>query len=133
MCLILGTPASGARGLVLYGAHLCWMCWEQGFSFACCMPGQVEGEQDLSGGAEMCRDVSIRKITWAATRQHPLSLLQEAQQSCPRTAHHHHFFLSIEHHYLQLDNQVLGGCFPCLPLIFKHHCCDLQLGLQTLP
>lgn len=113
VCLILWSPTSGVRGLVLYGGTSLLRAGGRGFLSAHFMPGHVGGEQDLSAGAEMHRDLSIRKITEAATWQLPLSLLQWEQQSCPRTAHHHHFFLSIEHHHIQLDNQGLGGCFPC--------------------
>lgn len=50
------------RGLALYGGTSLLRAGSREFPYSVCMPGQEVGEQDLSGGAEMCGDVSIRKI-----------------------------------------------------------------------
>lgn len=93
------------------------------FPFEGLMSGQEAGEWDLPGEVQMPRDASRRPMPWAAAWQLPLSQLQWALQGCPITAlspHCQHLFLHGEPLCdLQLDNQVLGGCFYWQPLFLR--------------
>lgn len=93
------------------------------FPFEGLMSGQEAGEWDLPGEVQMPRDASRRPMPWAAAWQLPLSQLQWALQGCPITAlspHCQHLFLHAEPLCdLQLDNQVLGGCFYWQPLFLR--------------